>query len=765
MILAEAYDITGNTANNKFTDVNSRYLAAVSALKDNGITSGKSSTRFGTNDAITRGELAIWVYKLETLGALTVSNLNVAVDGSKATVTADVKNAEANADATVSVYPNGNLSATPIVNTVKVVGGKVSSVFNEVPAGNHTVVVKVGDVSSSKSFTIAAAPAPIVKSAFANADTGEITLIFSKALDSASASQVRNYLYDNDKANTINVTEFPESVSVNTDFVGPYAPGQVVTLKYTVGKLKTTDSGELNVQNLKDSAGKDVSAFKVNINPVSTTDTGNTLNVRSLLKSGTQEAYYLTVNSGTNVDLEINSGNDESEITSLRYRLQRPDKTFTAWTSVNAKDGSFDELYEDGSAVINTTGFTGGDYTVYTEVVDAQGNVKTNSTNTTLNIVRKDIDGPSYLEASGSYNSTSTSSKPANSVSISGQTQDFGAENNIAKVEYLVQSYNGDTNTFSPVGNWTTVAAADGAFNEAYEEFAFTTAKLNYNAKYIIQVRSTDVKGNVSKTLTVKNISGLTPAPDANGLFTTPSNSAGDNAAPVVVVNAPSDTSKTNVANGQTTNDTQVVLEARATDNVQVSSVEYAVYRDADANGSYETLVQDYTANGVAAANGTFNEASEVFTITYNTPAVDGAYKVLVRSSDNSGNVSGNTAWDYKLDTTAPTLTAVPNTATASDLSDFVITFNEDVNTTIPVPATNGFTSASVYDFDNYTIQQDGQVVTTNTVADIVSVEGSKRKFIVKFTNVPANGQTINITAVKDVAGNTIAPAKFTVSQ
>ncbi|MFC6038001.1 S-layer homology domain-containing protein [Paenisporosarcina macmurdoensis] len=68
MILAEAYDITGNTADNKFTDVNARYLAAVSALKDNGITTGKTTTRFGTNDAITRGELAIWIHRLELLG-------------------------------------------------------------------------------------------------------------------------------------------------------------------------------------------------------------------------------------------------------------------------------------------------------------------------------------------------------------------------------------------------------------------------------------------------------------------------------------------------------------------------------------------------------------------------------------------------------------------------------------------------------------------------------------------------------------------------
>lgn len=157
LILAEAYDLEGNSANNTFTDVNSRYLAAVSALKDNGITAGKSTTRFGTGDAITRGELAVWVYKLETLNALAVANVAVAVNGTDATVTADVKNAEANAEATISLYPNGDLKATPVVKTAKVVDGKVSTQFNDIPTGTHTVIVKVGEASANQSFTIVSA--------------------------------------------------------------------------------------------------------------------------------------------------------------------------------------------------------------------------------------------------------------------------------------------------------------------------------------------------------------------------------------------------------------------------------------------------------------------------------------------------------------------------------------------------------------------------------------------------------------------------------
>ncbi|WP_137743504.1 S-layer homology domain-containing protein [Robertmurraya siralis] len=46
-----------------FTDVPARAQGAVNALKAAGITNGKSDTKFGANDLITRGELAIWIQK------------------------------------------------------------------------------------------------------------------------------------------------------------------------------------------------------------------------------------------------------------------------------------------------------------------------------------------------------------------------------------------------------------------------------------------------------------------------------------------------------------------------------------------------------------------------------------------------------------------------------------------------------------------------------------------------------------------------------
>ena len=44
-----------------FTDVNPRAVGAVNALKEAGITNGKTATTFGGGDLITRGELAKWI--------------------------------------------------------------------------------------------------------------------------------------------------------------------------------------------------------------------------------------------------------------------------------------------------------------------------------------------------------------------------------------------------------------------------------------------------------------------------------------------------------------------------------------------------------------------------------------------------------------------------------------------------------------------------------------------------------------------------------
>lgn len=52
-----------NAPNSGFKDVPERAKGAVNALKQAGITSGKAADKFGSQDLITRGELAIWIQK------------------------------------------------------------------------------------------------------------------------------------------------------------------------------------------------------------------------------------------------------------------------------------------------------------------------------------------------------------------------------------------------------------------------------------------------------------------------------------------------------------------------------------------------------------------------------------------------------------------------------------------------------------------------------------------------------------------------------
>ncbi len=62
---AKAYNLTGDASRIGFRDVNSRYAEAVAGLVANGITKGKSETRFGTDDLLKRGEFAVLVYRSE----------------------------------------------------------------------------------------------------------------------------------------------------------------------------------------------------------------------------------------------------------------------------------------------------------------------------------------------------------------------------------------------------------------------------------------------------------------------------------------------------------------------------------------------------------------------------------------------------------------------------------------------------------------------------------------------------------------------------
>ena len=65
LILASAYNLKGDADSLKFTDVNkNRYGSAVAGLVEAGVTDGISATKFGTENPVKRGDLAVFLYKL-----------------------------------------------------------------------------------------------------------------------------------------------------------------------------------------------------------------------------------------------------------------------------------------------------------------------------------------------------------------------------------------------------------------------------------------------------------------------------------------------------------------------------------------------------------------------------------------------------------------------------------------------------------------------------------------------------------------------------
>ncbi|MCI2255596.1 S8 family serine peptidase [Domibacillus sp. PGB-M46] len=66
LILQRAYNLSGDGRSSSFTDVSSRYKEAVDALVANNITSGYTETQFGVSRNITRGQLAVFLYRLSS---------------------------------------------------------------------------------------------------------------------------------------------------------------------------------------------------------------------------------------------------------------------------------------------------------------------------------------------------------------------------------------------------------------------------------------------------------------------------------------------------------------------------------------------------------------------------------------------------------------------------------------------------------------------------------------------------------------------------
>ncbi|MDW0108866.1 S-layer homology domain-containing protein [Sporosarcina aquimarina] len=172
IMLSRAYGIEGDTANVAFSDVAPRYKDAVAALVDNKITEGKSATKFATTDSIKRGELALFLFRLETLDATPAPEYKVdsleAINGTQVQVkfTDTVDPVSLFKDGKMGAFKDGVFtmskvgSSTPEAGALKGMlskDGKTLTVTTEnVVKGDYTVVInnlKAKDGKEIEKFT------------------------------------------------------------------------------------------------------------------------------------------------------------------------------------------------------------------------------------------------------------------------------------------------------------------------------------------------------------------------------------------------------------------------------------------------------------------------------------------------------------------------------------------------------------------------------------------------------------------------------------
>ncbi|GAA0336731.1 hypothetical protein GCM10008967_28830 [Bacillus carboniphilus] len=174
LILANAYSLEGNVELD-FNDVNSRYTEAVKGLFANGITEGVTEDKFGTDQAIKRGDFAIFLHRADTLEVLASGISGFIMDGTTpvvgATVTIGKKSVQTNEQGfytLLDVVPGDQKV------TVEAVGFKTTT--SDVKVVADQVTSFTSDISSQEINTAAIEVSGVVVDAATGADLVDATV-------------------------------------------------------------------------------------------------------------------------------------------------------------------------------------------------------------------------------------------------------------------------------------------------------------------------------------------------------------------------------------------------------------------------------------------------------------------------------------------------------------------------------------------------------------------------------------------------------------
>ncbi|WP_084543911.1 5'-nucleotidase C-terminal domain-containing protein [Paenisporosarcina indica] len=149
-ILANAYKLDGAGVKNTFTDVNDHWDSYVNALLKSGLTKGKTATTFGANVELTRGDMALFIYRAKdlvtsdkeapTLTYTGSTNIEVAYSSK---FTLPVVTAKDNKDANVAV-----------TTTIRNSNGVVITEIDTTKSGKYTITYSAQDKAGNKATNL-----------------------------------------------------------------------------------------------------------------------------------------------------------------------------------------------------------------------------------------------------------------------------------------------------------------------------------------------------------------------------------------------------------------------------------------------------------------------------------------------------------------------------------------------------------------------------------------------------------------------------------
>ena len=184
--IQKGFDLEG-TSDLKFTDVNTNYQTAVQALVANGVTTGISSTAFGTTQNAKRGDYALFLYRADQATAEDTKAPELKYDGSTSVT---VENGADFTAPTVTATDNvdKDVKVTSIITDAD---GKQLSAIDTKVAGTYKITYSATDAAGNKAeelvitVTVKEPATPEVTSVSA-ANATQIEIKFNQAVDAKS---------------------------------------------------------------------------------------------------------------------------------------------------------------------------------------------------------------------------------------------------------------------------------------------------------------------------------------------------------------------------------------------------------------------------------------------------------------------------------------------------------------------------------------------------------------------------------------------------